>query len=61
LGFIDIAIPLVIGLLLALRPQVFYKPTGAEADIAKAGKLRNIGFLLIGVAALYGIAKLASG
>ena len=54
--------PLVIGLLLTVRPHSFLKSTGSEVgDAAKADKVRKIGFLLLGVAALYFVIKLASG
>lgn len=62
MSYVDVAIPLVIGLLLALRPQSFIKPRGSEtANAAKLGKVRKIGFVLLGVAALYLVIRLASG
>jgi hypothetical protein len=36
------------------RPQVFFKAGGSEEEVArKSGKLRKIGYVLLGVAALY--------
>ncbi|WP_165068883.1 hypothetical protein [Paludisphaera rhizosphaerae] len=60
-GMVDIAIPLVIGLFMALQPQAFYKSTSPEEDVARTRKFRNIGFLLIGVAGLYCVAKFLTG
>jgi len=62
MSYVDVAIPLVIGLLLTVRPHSFLKSTGSEVgDAAKADKVRKIGFVLLGVAALYFVIKLASG
>jgi hypothetical protein len=56
---IDVAIPGVIGVLLAVKPQLFCKASGdAVSDAEKAQKLRRIGWLLLGVAGLYLIVKL---
>ena len=56
MSYIDVAIPLVIGLLLLARPQAFVKRVDAE----RASTLRKIGLGLLAVAALYLIAKLLS-
>jgi len=55
-SYIDVAIPLVIGLLLLIRPQAFVK----RLDPERTSKLRKIGLGLLAVAALYFIIKLAS-
>jgi hypothetical protein len=53
-GWIDVAIPGVGGLLLALGPRLFIKPSGnAEADASKARKIRVAGLLLLAVAGIY--------
>ena len=52
----NILIPLVGGVLLVAVPQIFTKATGVALDGAKR-KLRGIGFVLIGVAAIYSIVK----
>jgi len=54
--FIDILIPLIIGILLAAAPQLFTKSAGEARDRVKA-KLRRIGVVLIGVAAIYTVVK----
>ena len=60
MGYVDVAIPLVGGLLLVLCPDIFLKKAGAEADKArKIGRLRKIGYLLLVVAGLYLLIKLA--
>lgn len=60
-GYVDIAIPLVSGLLILLYPKIFTKPTGIpEKDILRLKKLRKIGFALLGVAAIYLLVKLLS-
>ena len=56
MSYIDVAIPLVIGLLLLIRPQAFVK----RLDPERTSKLRKIGLGLLAVAALYFIIKLAS-
>jgi hypothetical protein len=62
MGYIDVLIPGVIGLLLVALPTAFTKPTGdATVDGPRQKKLRIIGSVLLGVAALYLFIKLASG
>jgi hypothetical protein len=61
MGWIDVAIPGVIGLLLAVRPGSFIKPSGdADRDAARARKFRIGGLVLLAVAGLYLLIKLAS-
>ncbi len=59
MGWIDVAIPGLIGLLLAIRPGSFIKASG-DADAARARKFRLGGLVLLAVAALYLLIKLAS-
>jgi hypothetical protein len=60
MGWVDVAIPGVIGLLLAINPRWFTKPkVDAEATAASVRKLRRCGLLLLGVAALYMVLKFA--
>ena len=55
----DVLIPLVVGILLIARPQVFFKPVGSDEDLArKRRRIRTIGYVLLGVAALYGVIAL---
>jgi hypothetical protein len=54
--FIDIFIPFVIGILLIASPKIFTKASGEKFERTKK-KLRNIGFVLIGVAAIYSVVK----
>lgn len=56
MGFIDVAIPGVIGLLLASAPGLFTKSKAPETT----QKLRLMGMILLGVAALYLFIKLVS-
>jgi len=56
--FISIAIPLVGGILLVACPHLFTKATGEAFDRATA-KLRKIGYVLLGVAAIFCIVKIA--
>ena len=61
MAYIDILIPVAIGLLLALRPRSFVKPDSDSAkDPAKLRRLRLIGVALLGVAALYAVIRLLS-
>ncbi|MDB6077449.1 MAG: hypothetical protein JWO82_1196 [Akkermansiaceae bacterium] len=60
MSFMDVLIPGVIGVLLVVAPRVFTKAQG-EAYEAARKKLRGIGFLLMGVAAVYLVAKLGQG
>jgi hypothetical protein len=60
MSYLDVAIPLVGGLLLVLCPGIFLKKAGTEADFAKkVGRIRKIGYVLVGVAGLYLLIKLA--
>ena len=55
------AIPLVIGLLLVIRPHAFVKRAASEVlDAERTAKLRKIGLGLLAVAALYLVIRLAS-
>ena len=61
MGWIDVAIPGGIGLLLLAAPGLFTKPSGdTEKDASKAIKFRGIGVLLLIVASVYLLIKLAS-
>src|SRR5262245_9249923 len=61
MGWIDVAIPGVIGLLLLVAPGVFVKGSGNdEKDAAAVNKLRLCGLGLLVVAALYLFIKAAS-
>ena len=54
MNLIDVVIPLGIGLLLVVRPQAFFKPTGSQEESTKrSATLRKIGWVLIAVGALY--------
>jgi hypothetical protein len=62
MGWIDVAIPGGIGILLLVAPGLFVKPSGdAEKDARKAATQRGIGILLLGVAVMYMFVKMASG
>ena len=52
MSYIDVLIPGVIGVLLVAAPRLFTKAKGEAFEKAQ-GKLRTIGFVLIGVAVLY--------
>lgn len=59
---IDVFIPLAVGLLLVFRPNVFLKPTSpAEERAKKTLTLKRIGYVLLGVAALYAVIALFRG
>ena len=61
-AYIDALIPAVFGLLLIIAPTAFTKPTGdAAVDAPRQKKLRTIGFVLLGVSAMYLLIKLGSG
>ncbi len=56
MGFIDILIPLIAGVLMVTSPQIFTRPQGEQfKKISK--KLKTWGYVLIGVAALYALIK----
>ena len=62
MGRIDVAIPGVVGLWLAVFPRSFYRPKGEpEKDAAMFLKLRGMGGILLAVAAGYLLIKLGSG
>jgi uncharacterized protein YjeT (DUF2065 family) len=57
---VDVLVPLIAGLLLAARPQLFFKKVGSEEELAKkTRRMRAIGYVLVGVAALYAVLALA--
>lgn len=57
MAFIDILIPLVIGILLITSPQLFVKASSKQFH--KTSKiLKTVGYVLIAVAALYALIKL---
>ncbi len=59
IGYIDLAIPLGIGLLLIFSPQSFTKKTTDPTENElRSKKLRMIGYLLLGVGAIYALIKL---
>lgn len=59
MSLIDAVIPFAVGMLLALRPQMFVKAGGAQEESRiKRNRLRKIGYLLIGVAAVYAVIAL---
>ena len=61
MGYVDVLIPGVVGLSMVAWPAVFTKPTGdVDIDAQRQRKMRGIGFLLLGVAALYLFIKTAS-
>jgi hypothetical protein len=58
MGWIDVAIPGVIGVLLAVNPQWFFKPSGEpEKDRRRTQMFRTIGFVLLAVAGIYSLVK----
>jgi hypothetical protein len=56
MSYTNILIPLVVGILLVASPQMFTKSTGDALDRAK-GKLRKMGYILMGVAGMYFLVK----
>jgi len=59
MNVVDVLIPLIVGSLLAARPQIFLKKVGSDEEMAKRRRrLRTIGYVL-GVAALYFVIALA--
>jgi hypothetical protein len=57
---IDVLIPLIAGVLLVARPQLFFKNVGSAEDLAKKRRrMRLIGYGLLGVAALYAVIVVA--
>jgi hypothetical protein len=61
MGWIDVAIPGVIGLWLAVYPRSFYRSKGDQKkDGAMLGMLRGMGAVLLLVAAGYLLLKVSS-
>ena len=59
MSYIDVLIPGVVGLLLVTTPpRLFIKAQGEQFKQANA-KLKMIGFVLIGVAVIYLVVKIA--
>jgi hypothetical protein len=58
MNLIDIAIPLFAGILMVTSPGAFTKATGEQLQATKK-KLGTWGWILIGVAVLYALLKLA--
>jgi hypothetical protein len=59
MSLINALIPLAIGLLLVVRPQTFLKRnSSAEVIVQRGTTLRKIGYVLLGVAALYAVIRL---
>lgn len=60
MSVVDVLIPLIAGALLVARPQIFFKSAGPDEEIAKKRhRMRSIGYVLLGVAALYFVIALA--
>jgi hypothetical protein len=60
MSVVDVLIPLLAGILLVARPQIFFKSTGSDEEMArKRRRMRSIGYVLLGVAALYFVIALA--
>ena len=60
---VNVGIPLVGGILLVVFPQIFFKttPLMTEGQIAKKkDQMRKIGYLMLGVAAIYFVVSLSS-
>jgi hypothetical protein len=58
MGWVDVAIPGVIGLLLAVNPRWFFKPSGdPDKDATRIRTLRGIGFVVLVVAGIYLLVK----
>ena len=54
MSVVDVLIPLIAGILMVARPQIFFKSGGSPEEVAKKSRLlRKIGYVLLGVAALY--------
>lgn len=59
---VDVLIPLLAGILLVARPQIFFKSAASDEEMArKRRRIRSIGYVLLGVAALYFVIALAAG
>jgi uncharacterized protein YjeT (DUF2065 family) len=59
MSYIDVLIPGIIGLLLVTSPRLFTKAQGETFEKTRR-KLRTIGLVLIGVALLYLVLRLAT-
>ena len=56
MSLIDVLIPLLIGLLLVVRPQAFTKKIGSVEEVAtRYAKLRKIGYVLVVVGVLFAV------
>jgi hypothetical protein len=61
MGWIDVAIPSIGGILLVARPSLFFRSAGDDtANGRKIVQLRKIGVVLLVVAFVYLIIKLAT-
>lgn len=61
MSFIDVAIPGIIGLVLLVWPQSMFAGARVSPDPKKIRLLRNAGALLLVVAAVYLLIRLAGG
>jgi hypothetical protein len=60
MSVVDVLIPLIAGILLVARPQIFLKSGGSDEEMAnKRRRIRSIGYVLLGVAVLYFVVALA--
>jgi hypothetical protein len=60
MSVVDVLIPLFAWALLVARPQIFVKQAGSTDELArKRRRMRSIGYVLLGVAALYLVIALA--
>jgi hypothetical protein len=60
MSVVDLLIPLIAGILLVARPQIFFKSGGSDEEMAKKRRrMRFIGYVLLGVAVLYFVVALA--
>ena len=60
MSVMDALIPLTAGILLVIRPQIFFKNAGSDEEMAsKRRRMQTIGYVLLGVAALYAVVSLA--
>ena len=60
MSVIDVLIPLTAGILLVIRPQIFFKNAGSDEEMAtKRRRMQTIGYVLLGVASLYAVISLA--
>ena len=60
MSVVDVLIPLIAGVLLVAQPQIFFKSAGSDEERArKRRRVRLIGYVLLGVAALYFVIALA--